>query len=102
MCQSERLGKLMLAKDQWRKELADQGFVPYGEVVRLRRLCWLAWALVGVILIVLFSGKIGAIRSSGVASHARDSQPSHRGHLEASYVRQLPRAPRLSGPLSTF
>jgi hypothetical protein len=92
----------MLAKDQWRKELADQGLVPYGEVVRLRRLCWLAWALVGVILIVLFGEKIDVIRSSGVASRPGDSQPSRRDHLEASYRRQLPKVPRLGGPLSSF
>lgn len=43
----------MVAKDRWREELAEQGFVPYGEVVRWRRLCWLAWALVAVVLIVV-------------------------------------------------
>lgn len=48
----------MLAKDQWRGELAEQGFVPYGEVVRLRRLCWLAWALLAVVLIVVWGATI--------------------------------------------
>ena len=75
----------MLAKDQWRDELAMQGFVPYGEVVRLRRLCWLALALV-VILVVVFGATIHLPKSfhHEITSPWGDPQPAGRGHLKGS------------------
>ena len=93
----------MLAKDQSREELAEHGFVPYGEVVRLRRLCGLAWALLAVVLIVVWGATIHGSGSfqNEVTSPRGHSQPD-RVPMNGSSMRPLLRAPRLGSLLVTF
>jgi len=77
-------------------------FVPYGGVVRLRRQCRLAWALMLTVLIVALGGRIDVLGSSGAESHPGGSQPANPGHREVTSVRQMHRVPRLGSPFATF
>jgi len=77
----------MLAKDQARDELAERGFVPYGEVVRLRRMCrLLAWALGVVVVSVVFVATINVRRSfhDGLAGSMGRPPASQSGSSDRS------------------
>jgi len=97
-------GNVMLAMDHWQKDLAGQGFVPYGEVVRLRRLCWLAWAMVVVALIVVFGATMGVPQSfrNELASPQGEPQPATRNHPKGSSLRPLPKSVKAGQPLAAF
>jgi putative exporter of polyketide antibiotics len=89
-----------VAKDRWREEFAEQGFVPHGEVVRLRRQCWLAWALVVVVLIVVLGRMIDVSTSfhNEVASPRAISADTRFGNLSGPSMPALHKLPELGLP----